>query len=159
MISKDQSIVTQVAAKIASELTNTTAIPERTPDAIQSLYLSHFDFVRELLNDTHGFDVSAETVQPTQNVRPTIPVAQPQYDVADAFPNSEYESGHGIKVVNTQHGPLPTWLVSACQKAGVTQVWDNRDTANAQNRRPLFKAADGPKKDGKPLAFWEPRKG
>lgn len=164
MISKDQSIVTQVAAKIASELTNTTAIPERTPDAIQSLYLSHFDFVRELLNDTHGFDgnVSAETPAVPQNVRPSIPTTtapQVQYDVASEFPNADYESGHGIKVVNTQHGPLPAWLVSACQKAGVTQVWDNRDTANAENRRPLFKAADGPKKDGKPLAFWAPKRG
>jgi hypothetical protein len=161
MISKDQSIVTQVAAKIASELTNTTAIPDRSADAIQALYLSHFDFVRELLNDTHGFDgnVSVETQPVPQNVRPTIPVAQPQYDVADAFPNSDYESGGGIKVVNTQHGPLPAWLVSACQKAGVTQVWDNRDTANAENRRPLFKAADGPKKDGKALAFWAPKRG
>lgn len=165
MISKDQSIVTQVAAKIASELTNTTAIPERTPHAIQSLYLSHFDFVRELLNDTHGFDgnVSAETPPVVANVRPSIPTApssQFQHDVvAEAFPNSEYESGHGIKVVNTQHGPLPAWLVDACVKAGVTQVWDNRDTANAENRRPLFKAADGPKKDGKPLAFWAPKRG
>ena len=168
MISKDQSIVTQVAAKIASELTNTTAIPERTPHAIQSLYLSHFDFVRELLNETHGFDgnVSAETPPTVAQGRPSIPTINPSQAqqqvtsaVANAFPNAEYESGHGIKVVNTQHGPLPAWLVDACVKAGVTQVWDNRDTANAENRRPLFKAADGPKKDGKPLAFWAPKRG
>lgn len=156
-MNKDQSIVTQVAAKIASELTNTTAIPDRSPDAIRALYLSHFDFVSEVLNNAHGFDanVSAETEQHTVHTPTT-----PQFDPASAFPNSSYESGHGIKVINAQHGPLPAWLVTACQKAGVTQVWDNRDTATPANRRPLFKAADGPKdKNGKPLAFWEPRKG
>jgi len=156
MISKDESIVTQVAAKIASELTNTTAIPERNPDAIQALYLSHFDFVVDLMKSTHGWDSSTTTVSNTNvsNGNPTesnaIAVLQ------QAFPSASEQTG--IIVKGTQHGPLPSWLSNACRKAGVTAVFDNRDTANAENRRPLFKAADGTTdKNGKPVAFWAPK--
>ena len=53
MISKDQSIVTQVAAKIASELTCKTEAGG-TLESIQSAFLSHFDFVNEVLQNAHG---------------------------------------------------------------------------------------------------------
>lgn len=157
MISKDQSIVTQVAAKIASELTNTTAIPERTAEAVQALYLSHFDFVTELMNNTHGFNaVSTVTAsEPMFTTEPTTTVTTP---IHQAFPTATYESHDAITVVGVQHGPLPTWLVDACAKQGVTSVYDNRNTANAENKRPLFKAADGKVNDkGFPIAFWAPK--
>jgi hypothetical protein len=155
MISKDQSIVTQVAAKIASELTNTTAIPERTPEAVQSLYLSHYDFVCEILNNTHGFNAQHGEALLQQ-----------------AFPNSEATSINGeepspkitsapaigsgeIAIAGKQHGDIPKWLVVAAKKAGVTRVWDNRDTA-VGTRRPWFKQADVA--DGQEaVAFWPPR--
>ena len=54
MISKDQSIVTQVAAKIASELTCKTDLNEGSMANIQSTFLSHFDFVNEVLQGAHG---------------------------------------------------------------------------------------------------------
>ena len=148
MISKDESIVTQVAAKIASELTSSTQT-DGSAEAIQSTYLSHFDFVRELIVGAHGFDEA-----PKQNV------AQRNVDNAVAEFGASYESAGGLKVKGVQHGPLPAWLVDACAKAGVTAVFDNRDTATAENRRPLFKAADGtngPK--GQPMAFWAPTPG
>lgn len=152
MISKDESIVTQVAAKIASELTNTTAIPERTPEAIQSLYLSHYDFVVELMKSTHGWDTNSTANVSDRNTTEANAVANLQ----QAFPSASEQTG--IQVKGTQHGPLPAWLGAACRKAGVTAVFDNRDTANAENRRPLFKAADGTTdKNGKPLAFWAPK--
>jgi hypothetical protein len=54
---------------------------------------------------------------------------------------------------------LPQWLIDECTKNGVTKVFDNRDTANAENRRPLFKAADGKTNaKGQPLAFWAPKR-
>ena len=159
MISKDESIVTQVAAKIASELTNTTNIPERTPEAIQSLYLSHFDFVVDLMKSTHGWEVSSNTTAtaPAMEVsNGNTTMANAIANVQQAFPTAEPQTG--IQVKGTQHGPLPAWLGNACRKAGVTAVFDNRDTANAENRRPLFKAADGTTdKNGKPVAFWAPK--
>lgn len=155
MISKDQSIVTQVAAKIASELTNTTQIPERTPEAIQALYLSHYDFMVELMNNTHGFNAPT-----TEEV------------LMQAFPNSEISTTNAnaptaiisqmtvapvgeVAIAGKQHGDIPKWLVTAAKKAGVSRVWDNRDTA-VGTRRPWFKQADVA--DGQePVAFWPPR--
>ena len=153
MISKDESIVTQVAAKIASELTRDTQT-DGTLEAVQATYIQHFDFVRELLVSSHGFNpsgnVSTETNTPAQFV--------PQVaDIAQQF-NASYETGSGIQIRGNAHGPIPAWLVTAAKKAGVTAVWDNRDTATAQNKRPLFKAADGTTNaQGQPIAFWQPR--
>ena len=149
MISKDQSIVTQVAAKIASELTGITQT-DGNLDSIQAAYLDHFDFVLTALNDAHGGATAPASV-------PTI-LANTEQNVVNAF-NATYESaGAALQVKGIQHGPIPAWLVEACSKAGVTAVFDNRDTATAENRRPMFKAADGTTdKNGKPLAFWPPR--
>lgn len=154
MISKDESIVTQVAAKIASELTRDTQT-DGTLEAVQATYIQHFDFVRELLVSSHGFNpsgnVSAETNSPIVQFAPQVA------DIAQQF-NASYETGSGIQIRGNAHGPIPAWLVTAAKKAGVTAVWDNRDTATAQNKRPLFKAADGTTNaQGQPIAFWQPR--
>lgn len=154
VISKDQSIVTQVAAKIASELTGITQT-DGNLESIQDAYLSHFDFVRTALVDAHDFDSAPAT----------IPAYEPKQAVKQANINNtvetfgaSYESaGSGLTIKGTQHGPIPAWLVEACAKAGVTQVYDNRDTANDANRRPLFKAVDGPlNAKGQQMAFWPP---
>lgn len=151
MISKDQSIVTQVAAKIASELTGMVGT-DGNLESIQSAYLANFDFVRELLVDAHGFDTPAT---PTAQATPWVAQANEQ-NAVKSF-DASYESAGSLRVAGIQHGPLPSWLVDACSKAGVTAVYDNRDTATAENRRPLFKAADGKKNaQGQPLAFWAP---
>jgi hypothetical protein len=150
MISKDESIVTQVAAKIASELTTHTH-GDATIGEVQATYLAHFDFVRELLVSTHGFGEVPATNSPK------VSTDTRANDIAESF-DAGYTQGSGIQIKGTQHGPIPAWLVTACAKAGVTSVWDNRDTANAQNKRPLFKAADGKTNpQGQPLAFWQPR--
>lgn len=71
-------------------------------------------------------------------------------------------SGHGIRVANPndQDGPLPDWLINACQRDGVTSVYDNRKTATGS--RPLFKEAvgrglQGHGKNGDPAAYWAPK--
>lgn len=149
MISKDQSIVTQVAAKIASELTAITSVT-CTEESVQSAFLSHFDFVRTALIDAHDFDSAPATAQ-------QVKAYDNEQNVVQTF-NASYESaGSGLHVKGTQHGPIPAWLVQACAKAGVTEVWDNRDTATAENKRPFFKAANGPTNaKGQPFAFWPP---
>lgn len=152
MISKDQSIVTQVAAKIASELTGMTGT-DGNLESIQECYLSHFDFVRQALIDAHDFDSSAPAPAPT----PWVVQANEQ-NIVKEF-NAGYESaGSALKVTGVQHGPLPAWLIDACAKDGVTSVYDNRDTATAQNRRPLFKASDNKTNSkGQALAYWAPK--
>ena len=70
--------------------------------------------------------------------------------------------GHGIRVANAaeQDGPLPDWLISACQRDGVTSVYDNRKSATGS--QPLFREAvgrglQGHGKDGKPASYWPPK--
>jgi hypothetical protein len=149
MISKDESIVTQVAAKIASELTSKTAC-DGVIENIQQAYLQHFDFVRELLVGTHGFGEVVATNSPKVSTETRI------NDIAESF-DAGYTQGGGVQIKGKQHGPIPAWLVTACAKANVTTVYDNRDTSTAENRRPLFKAVDGNMDaKGQPIAFWAP---
>jgi len=51
------------------------------------------------------------------------------------------------------HGEMPDWLGKAMIQAGVTEVFDNRGTANSENRRPHFVSTDGNN-----TPFWPPRK-
>ena len=153
MISKDESIVAQVCAKIASELTGITQT-DGSADAIQATYLSHFDFVREAVGSIHGFGQQA----PAPAVAPTTTAPVTEAELAQAFNATPVQSTGGLTIVGTQHGPLPSWLMAQASKAGVTKVYDNRDTATAENRRPMFKAADGTTNaKGQPVAFWPPR--
>jgi hypothetical protein len=151
MISKDESIVTQVAAKIASELTCKTDC-DGNLENIQQAYLQHFDFVRELLVSTHGF---GEVVAVTNSPKVSTETNRIN-DIAESF-DAGYTQGGGVQIKGKQHGPIPAWLVTACAKANVTTVYDNRDTSTAENRRPLFKAVDGNMDaKGQPIAFWAP---
>ena len=71
-------------------------------------------------------------------------------------------SSGGVRVMNAgdQQGDLPQWLINACNKDGITAVWDNR--SKASGNQPLFKeavprGATGHGKDGEPKAFWAPK--
>lgn len=151
MISKDQSIVMQVAAKIASELTNTTVMPERTVSSVQAVFLQHFDVVNEALQSANG-TMNLQEEFPTATMETTTEAtatAQPR--IVSSAPA---RSG-SVAVAGKQHGDLPNWLIAAAQKSGVNKVWDNRDTA-VGTKRPWFKQADNV--DGQdPVAFWPPR--
>lgn len=71
---------------------------------------------------------------------------------------TEVQASNSVEVAGTQHGDLPQWLLEACAKNRVTKVYDNRDTANSENNRPWFKAADGSMNaKGQPFAFWPPK--
>lgn len=153
MISKDESIVAQVCAKIASELTGMTQT-DGTADAIQATYLSHFDFVREAVGSIHGFGASA----PAPTTAPTTAVTEQELISTFSATPVAQAGGPSIIIQGTQHGPIPSWLVAQATKAGVTKVFDNRDTATPENRRPFFKAADGTTNaKGQPVAFWPPK--
>lgn len=157
MISKDQSIVTQVAAKIASELTCKTDLNDGSMANIQSTFLSHFDFVNEVLQGAHGNSIE-HGVQLVQEAFPNSTVQDDltTYTKAMIATPPPMMGGKGsVEIAGKQHGDLPNWLITACQKAGVGRVWDNRDQA-VGTKRPWFKQADTV--DGQEaVAFWPPK--
>ena len=125
MISKDQSIVTQVAAKIASELTCKTDLNDGSMANIQSTFLSHFDFVNEVLQGAHGNSIE-HGVQLMQEAFPNSTVEDYQPMPAKAMiatPSPIMGAKGSVEIAGKQHGDLPNWLITACQKAGVGRVW------------------------------------
>ena len=164
MISKDESIITQVAAKIAAELA--TSVKPDNIELATADWAVAFDIVRDtIFASVNGNPVVTQPApaQPAmapnhiadvamQQIQEVFPTAQPQYQPAQAPTNMS------VQVKGTQHGDLPDWLVSQCVAAGVTQVWDNRDGLAQNPKRPWFKAADGTKNArGDDMAFWPPR--
>lgn len=138
---KDQSIITQVAAKIASELTPKTD-----------------DVMNNVANWVLAFDACTDALLAKTMPTATVPtpaahvdeVAQATERIMQAFPNTTVQS-FSVRVKGTQHGPLPEWLAPACAAKGVTEVWDNRDKLSQNPKRPWFKAVNGDE------AFWAPR--
>lgn len=138
-INKDQSIITQVAAKIAAELT------PRTEDVNRNVadWAVAFTAVTDALMDAHkteGGVAEMPTMEAIQQVFPTATVMQ-----------TNMGGGMSIRVKGKQHGPLPEWLASACAAKGVTEVWDNRDRLAENPKRPWFKSTTSND------AFWAPR--
>lgn len=145
MISKDQSIVTQVAAKIAAELII------KTEDTTKNVaeWLTAFDAVSEALMKAHATEM-VKSVFPG-----TTEVASAPTQRFTVTTSTTTNGGGDITVAGKQHGDLPKWLLSACAKAGVSRVWDNRDTAIG-TKRPWFKQADAPE-GVDPIPFWPPK--
>lgn len=140
-ITKDESIVTQVAAKIAADLAVAGGdIQQRVAD-----WAIAFDAVKDCLFEAHGTMVAQQVEQAAQAVMQAMPgstVVTPQ------------EAGFTVRVAGKQHGDLPSWLVSACQRQGITEVWDNRDKAVGTNK-PWFRQAGVATADA--VAFWPPK--
>ena len=143
-MNKDQSIITQVAAKIAADLT------PKTDDVNANIvaWSDAFDAVRESLFNAHG-----DSIQQSAPVATTTTSATPMNEqtmIQQAFPTAQPVSFE-VRVKGKQHGPLPEWLITACQRDGVSEVWDNRDSIAANPKRPWFKSTSGDK------AYWQPR--
>lgn len=141
-ISKDQSIITQVAAKIAADLT------PKTEDVNKNLadFLVAFEVTTEALLKAHGMNAITTEEQFTEVVNEVF--GQPAQQSAPA-PAS---GGFSVRIKGKQHGPVPDWLASACMAKGVTEVWDNRDRLADNPKRPWFKSTTSED------AFWAPRK-
>lgn len=144
-ISKDQSIITQVAAKIAADLT------PKTDDVNRNIadFLIAFDATTEALLGAHG--MTAGAAMPTEAQEEQFVQA-----VQNVFPNSQVvtaapSNGFSVRIKGKQHGPIPEWLASECAKKGVSEVWDNRDKLSENPKRPWFKSTTSED------AFWAPR--
>ena len=150
-ISKDHSIIIQVAAKIAADLTpkgddviknigNFVTALEATADALLGMHgvRAYDEGGKYLLAELNAEVQTAQTVDNAVNT------------VMQAFPNSTPVSFE-VRIKGKQHGPIPAWLTAACAEKGVTEVWDNRDGLAANPKRPWFKAVNGTE------AFWAPK--
>jgi hypothetical protein len=142
-VSKDQSIILQVAGKIAADLTpKGNDINENISNWVMA-----FDAVGEQLFSSMGM-----TAGTPEQVTQTLVEAFSATPVASTPAMSYTPQGGTVTIKGKQHGPIPEWLHSECAKVGVTEVWDNRDGLSANPKRPWFKAVQGDK------AFWAPRK-
>lgn len=132
---KDKSIVIQVAAKIAAELTPRND----NMDTMLGNYAVLFDGIRGILVD---------------EIFGNQPTAPDGYErIVEAFNATPVTANTtGLTVKGKQHGELPGWLISACMEAGVTEVYDNRDSLSENPKRPWFKSVRD-----KNVAFWPPK--
>lgn len=141
---KDQSIITQVAAKIAADLSiHNISISE---------FASNFMDVKDILFDViYGQSAPQPAPVAPQQYTPQQVEAQDAATVQRAFPQAT-EVAFAVAVAGKQHGELPEWLIEACRRDGITKVYDNRDGLSANPKRPWFKAVDNKEK-----AYWPPR--
>ena len=132
---KDQAIITQVAAKIAADLTI-------SGKSVADFTATFLDIKDVLFDVIYGESASTQTLtsEPAQ-------VAAMQ----QTFPQATQQN-FAVAVAGKQHGDLPNWLIDACKKDGITKVYDNRDGLSANPKRPWFKAVDDKEK-----AYWPPR--
>ena len=156
-ISKDQSIITQVAAKIAADL-----VPDGGDiNANIANWAVAFDAVLDGIMSAHNIQPAGSATAQTPTHTSEVAQSDPMSMIQQAFPDAEQaptNSPFNIQVRGTQHGPLPDWLPAACAKAGVSAIYDNRDGLAVNPKRPWFKAADGTKNaKGDDVAFWPPR--
>ena len=136
---KDRAIITQVCAKIAADLTDKT----KEVDARLSEYAVLFSTIKDIVFDEIFGDTSAAQEVQTNNV---VQMVQTAFTGSEAV-----SSGGTVSIKGTTHGPVPEWLIKACKRDGVTEVWDNRDGLAENPKRPSFRATSGEK------SYWPPR--
>ena len=130
----DKKIITQVAAKIASDLVNKEADTDSKLGEFTTLFTSIKDIMFEVID---GAQPEAEIYEMAKKTFNATPV--------------ENSSGEPVQIAGKQHGDLPDWLIKACKRDGITKVYDNRDGLKENAKRPWFKAVDADK------AYWPPR--
>ena len=150
--SKEESIVYQVAAKIASELAAASGGDNAT---VLANFIGNVDAVYGLLSEAHGWNGQPQAASSlyADSALEERAVAQAIAKVETSFPNTVVltEAQSKLRIKGKQHGDIPEWLYAEAAKAGVTEVWDNRDGLAQNPKRPHFKDAHGEK------AFWPPK--
>ena len=147
MVNKDQSIIMQVAAKIAVDL-----VP-KTDDVNMNIVTFHqaYEAVCEIILTSQGIATGSAPAPATEAQQ--VEMVQQAFPEAVEIPRNERVSdGFQVRIKGKQHGPIPQWLADECAKKGVTEVWDNRDGLAANPKRPWFKSTTTND------AFWEPKR-
>jgi len=142
---KDRAIITQVAAKIAAELVNTSKDTTHKLGEFTALFMG----VKDIIFD--AIDGNADNAQIYELAKKTFNATEVGsgdiVNASDPFPKGP----DPLEIAGQQHGEIPEWLIRACKRDGITKVWDNRDGLSVNPKRPWFKAVDADK------AYWPPR--
>jgi len=153
----NKAIIVQTSAKIASELIS-TAKHECLWDRLND-WQEAFDKVNDSIFAKIGLSSQREP-WPIHSGR-DIPVLKNRENIQSAI--EDVKSGRPVSgmrgkgvpqvsVKGAQHGDIPAWLHRAAAKAGVTEVWDNRESQKENPKRPAFVSTDGNK-----TPFWAPK--
>jgi len=137
MDNKEIQIISQVCAKIAADLTVKDEDTQVTADRFGIL----LNLVQEMVFDSINLRTGG-----TENVVQMVQKSFPSAKEVTANPQ-----GFTVTVQGEQYGDLPAWLLAACQRDGVTRVFDNRNQLADNPKRPWFKAV------GQDKAYWEPK--
>ena len=142
---KDRAIITQVCAKIASDMTDKT----KDVDARISEFAVLFSTVTDILIESiYGESTQATATAQNNNV---VQMIKESFSGSTEVSSEQSKSSGSLKIVGKQHGDIPDWLIKACKRDGVDKVYDNRDGLEANAKRPHFKAVEAEK------AYWPPR--
>jgi hypothetical protein len=144
---KDRAIITQVCAKIASDLTDKT----KDVDTRISEFAVLFSTVTDILIESiYGESTQAMATAVAQNNN-VVQMIKESFSGSTEVSSEQSKSSGSLKIVGKQHGDIPDWLIKACKRDGVDKVYDNRDGLEANAKRPHFKAVEAEK------AYWPPR--
>jgi hypothetical protein len=143
---KDRAIITQVCAKIASDLTAKELNVDQRLSEFAVLFSSITDIMMEEI-----YGDNSKIIEQNKNVVAMVKDAFKGSEEIETSSISMESSPTSVTVKGKQHGPLPDWLIKACKRDGVTTVYDNRDSLALNPKRPSFKAVDAEK------AYWPPR--
>ena len=163
-----RSIEIQACAKIAAELTVVTK-PETIDDALKGFGEAFSGVLDVVLGKLYGQSVPEGSpwddapltggrnipVRKSQDeIKSELELARTSTAVSAGMKASATPVGKKgtVQIAGKTHGPVPAWLNRAAAKAGIDKVFDNRDSATAENRRPHFVSADGNK-----TPFWPPK--
>ena len=146
---KDRAIITQVCAKIASDMTDKTKDVDSRLGEFAVLFSTVNDILIEAIYGENKQAVATAVAQ-NNNVVQMIKNSFPNSAEVDT-PSEQPKSSGSIQIVGKQHGEIPDWLIKACKRDGVVKVYDNRDGLEANAKRPHFKAVEAEK------AYWPPR--
>lgn len=156
MTAVNDAIVTQTAAKIACDLVASVK-HETVKDALDS-WEEAFTIVNDSVFGKIGR--GSRTPSPVGGGR-EVPVIKGRDDIMSGIervqqgrPVSSMKSNAvpQVSVKGKVTGDIPQWLHRAAAKAGVTEVWDNRDSLKENPKRPHFVSTDENK-----TPFWAPK--
>jgi hypothetical protein len=157
MTQVNDAIVTQTAAKIASELV--ASIKHENLEQVMQDWEEAFSAINDSIFSKIGLGKQREPFPVTSGRN--IPVVKSREEIVGAMdavkagrPVSTMKGKDvpQVRIVGKVHGEVPAWLHRAAAKAGVTEVWDNRESLKDNPKRPWFVSADDNK-----TPFWAPK--
>ena len=143
----NEAIVVQTCAKIASELVAAIR-PTNIEEALKD-YEEAFEKVTELVNNRIGRPAFRDSSPMRVPSRDEMLVRMDQVRQSTLpLTSGEFR----VTVKGKQYGEIPDWLHRAAQKAGISEVWDNRKAREENKKRPHFVGTDDNK-----TPFWAPK--